>query len=134
MIRGDTVYINGDGETARDFCYVENVVQANLQAGTIDSPQAVNQVYNIAVGDKTTLNDLFKLLHANLARRDPRYAVARAVHREFRAGDVRFSLADIGKAQSLLGYRPAYRLAEGLEHAIGWYMESLARDKQELSA
>ena len=136
MLRGDTVNINGDGETARDFCYVENAVQANLLAGTIAGPQAVNQVYNIAVGEKTTLNELFQLLRASLARRDPRYAAARAAYRDFRAGDVRFSLADIGKAQSLLGYRPIYRLPEGLEHAIGWYMASLARDRpaRELSA
>ena len=136
MLRGETVYINGDGETARDFCYVENVVQANLLAGTIASAEAVNEVYNVAVGERTTLNDLFKLLRASLARRDPRYAVARAVHRDFRLGDVRYSLADIGKARRLLGYNPMYRLPEGLEHAIGWYMANLASDRstRQLSA
>lgn len=128
MLRGKTVYINGDGETARDFCFIDNVIQANLLAGTVASAEAVNQVYNIAVGDRTTLNELFAGLRAALARHDPRFATARAVHRDFRPGDVRYSLADIGKARQRLGYRPTHRLEEGLEEAIGWYVERLAPD------
>ncbi len=102
---------------------------ANLLSGTTANADALNQVYNIAVGEKTTLNELFEILRASLARRESRYAAARAVHRDFRAGDVRYSLADIGKAHSLLGYRPIFRLPEGLEQAIGWYMASLSRDR-----
>jgi UDP-N-acetylglucosamine 4-epimerase len=126
MLRGDTVYINGDGETARDFCYVENVLQANLLSGSVADTAALNQVYNVAVGDQTTLNQLFEVIRASLSGRDPRFATARPVYRDFRAGDVRFSCADIGKAQRLLGYRPTHRLNEGLEQAIGWYISNLA--------
>jgi UDP-N-acetylglucosamine 4-epimerase len=129
MLRGETVYINGDGETARDFCYVENVLQANLLSGTVASKEALNEVYNIAVGDQTTLNALFEALRASLSRRDSRFATASAVHRDFRAGDVRFSCADIGKARRLLGYRPTHRLKEGLEQAIDWYLASLSPDR-----
>jgi UDP-N-acetylglucosamine/UDP-N-acetylgalactosamine 4-epimerase len=126
MLAGKPVYINGDGETARDFCYVENVVQANLLAGTIANPEALNQVYNIAVGERTTLNQLFELLRAGVSRGKAHLSVAPAVYRDFRPGDVRFSLADISKAQRLLGYRPAYHVQEGLDKAIGWYMDSVA--------
>jgi len=134
MLRGETVYINGDGETARDFCYVENVLQANLLSGTVSSAEALNQVYNIAVGDQTSLNELFEALRTSLSRRDSRFAAARAVHRDFRAGDVRFSLADISKARRLLGYNPSHRLHEGLEQAIGWYMANLSADRSNRKA
>lgn len=125
MMRGETVFINGDGETARDFCYIDNVIQANLLAATVDDPAAVNQVYNVAVGDSTSLNQLFKALSDLLARRAAGFRRAQPTYRDFRAGDVRFSRADIGKARGLLGYHPAIRAQEGLELAIDWYVASL---------
>ncbi len=124
LLTGAPVYINGDGKTSRDFCYIANAVQANLLAATaasvipaqagIHAPQhpALNQIYNVAVGDRTTLNILFALLRNNLN------ADAQPVYRDFRAGDVRHSQADIGKAQRLLGYAPTHRLAEGVAEAI----------------
>jgi UDP-N-acetylglucosamine/UDP-N-acetylgalactosamine 4-epimerase len=134
MMRGETVFINGDGETARDFCYIENVVQANLLAGTVDDPAAVNQVYNVAVGDSTSLNTLFKTLRELLSQRDRSFDCAPPVYRDFRPGDVRFSRADIGKARSLLGYQPTCRAQEGLERAIEWYVAQLGSPRPVLEA
>ena len=121
LLQGDTVYINGDGETSRDFCFVANAVQANLLAATAENPEARNQVYNVAVGDRTTLNILFALLRDNLAAHGVS-ASTQPVYRDFRAGDVRHSQADIGKAQRLLGYAPTHRLAEGVAEAMPWYV------------
>ena len=115
------VAINGDGETSRDFCYVGNAVQANLLAATTADAAALNQVYNVAVDDRTSLNRLFELLRDELARTAPRIADRTPVHRDFRAGDVRHSRADIGKARRLLGYDPSHRLADGLRVAMPWY-------------
>jgi UDP-N-acetylglucosamine 4-epimerase len=125
MLRDDTVYINGDGETARDFCYIDNVVQANLLAATVEGAEAVGQVYNVAVGEQTTLNELHEMLAELLARRDPEFTPSRPVYRDFRPGDVRFSRADIGKATRLLSFRPTYRIREGLEEALDWYISQL---------
>jgi UDP-N-acetylglucosamine/UDP-N-acetylgalactosamine 4-epimerase len=125
MLRDETVYINGDGETARDFCYIDNVIQANLLAATVEDAAAVGQVYNVAVGEQTTLNELHDLLGELLALRDPELVPAPAVHRDFRPGDVRYSLADIGKAAGLLSFRPTYRIREGLEEALDWYISRL---------
>jgi UDP-N-acetylglucosamine 4-epimerase len=126
MIHDEPVFINGDGETSRDFCYVENVVQANLLAATERNPDASNQVYNVAVGDRTTLNDLFEAIRAELAPRFPHLEHCRPVYREFRAGDVRHSLADIGKARRLLGYEPSHGIRQGLAEAMEWYVRELA--------
>jgi UDP-N-acetylglucosamine/UDP-N-acetylgalactosamine 4-epimerase len=122
MIRDESVFINGDGETARDFCYIDNVVQANLLAGTVDDPAAVNQVYNIGTGEKTTLNQLFEMLRSALRSRYSHLSDLRPVYRDFRAGDVRLSQADIGKAKRLLGYRPVCQVSEGLARAVDWYV------------
>ncbi len=122
MIRGETVFINGDGETSRDFCFIDNVVQANLLAATTANPDAVNQVYNIAVGERTTLNELYAELYRNLLPCYPHLQGTQPVYREFRAGDVRHSLANISKAQRLLGYTPMQRLNQGLEQAMIWYI------------
>ena len=122
MIKGETVFINGDGETSRDFCFVDNAVQANLLAATTQNPEALNQVYNVAVGERTTLNELYAQLHRLLAPREPAFAGARPIYREFRAGDVRHSLADIGKAGTRLGYAPTHRIGNGLELAMPWYI------------
>jgi len=126
MLRQEPVYINGDGETARDFCYIDNVVQVNLLAGLARNPAALNQVYNVAVGEQTSLNQLFRLLREFLSLEDPEFICGEPVYRDFRAGDVRFSLADIAKAKKLLGYRPTHRVREGLERAIAWYVQRLA--------
>lgn len=135
MIQGEPVYINGDGETSRDFCFIQNVVQANLLAATATAstpaagPDAqsispVNQVYNIAVGDRTTLNDLYAQLHSNLLQLYPHLDGIQPVYRDFRSGDVRHSLADISKAQRLLGYAPTQRIGEGLALAMPWYVQN----------
>jgi UDP-N-acetylglucosamine/UDP-N-acetylgalactosamine 4-epimerase len=116
MLAGDPVQIFGDGETSRDFCYVKNVVQMNLLAALTRSPEAVNRVYNVAVHHRTSLNMLFGML------RDLMGVDAVAEYREFRPGDVRHSLADVGLAQSLLGYAPTHDLEQGLREALPWYL------------
>ncbi|MBV7483636.1 SDR family oxidoreductase [Bordetella sp. BOR01] len=123
MIRGDDVVINGDGETSRDFCFVENAVQANLLAA-LAPEEGVNQVYNVAYGGRTTLNQLYRYLAQALGGQGVRYD-KQPVHTEFRAGDVRHSQADIGKAGKLLGYQPAYDILRGLETAMPWYKQFL---------
>lgn len=125
MIKGEPVYINGDGETSRDFCYIANVVQANLLAATAPNSEAVNQVYNIAVGGRTTLNELYALLKQNLVSLYPDLKDAQAVKRQFRSGDVRHSLASIDKAREMLGYEPAQNIDKGLECSMPWYTSKI---------
>lgn len=125
MIKGDMIYINGDGETTRDFCYVENVVQANLLAATTQKPEAVNQVYNIAVGERTSLNHLYEKIRTSLTSSLPHIANATPVYRDFRAGDVRHSLADISKACRLLEFTPTHKVERGLMEAMEWYQNTL---------
>jgi UDP-N-acetylglucosamine 4-epimerase len=122
MIKGEPVYINGDGETSRDFCYIPNVVQANLLAAITQNTEAVNQVFNIAVGGRTTLNELYAHLKQNLISLCPHLKDAQAVYREFRAGDVRHSLASIDKARQILGYTPTQTLGQGVVLAMPWYL------------
>jgi UDP-N-acetylglucosamine 4-epimerase len=121
MIAGDDVHINGDGETSRDFCFVDNAVQANLLAATSTDKAARNQVYNVAVGDRTSLNQLFDTLKQALQSNGVQYKKA-PVYRDFRAGDVRHSQADIGKAQRLLGYKPTHTIKQGMNSAMPWYV------------
>lgn len=121
LLAGEPVFINGDGLTSRDFCYVDNVVQANLLAATTTNPDAIGKVYNVAVGERTTLLQLFEGIRAQVSRFRPEAAVARPVHREARAGDVRHSLADVSRARTLLGYGPKVTLMDGLARAAGWY-------------
>jgi len=123
LLRREPVYINGDGETSRDFCYIANVVQANLLAGTAVDAAALDQTYNVALGERTTLNGLFDLIQTTLRAQSPNLPAQAPIYREFRAGDVRHSLADIGKARRLLGYSPTHRIAQGLELAMGWYLK-----------
>jgi UDP-N-acetylglucosamine 4-epimerase len=123
MIQGDDIFINGDGETSRDFCFIENAVQANLLAATAGK-SAKNEVYNVAVGDRTTLNDLFNALQSALAENGKSYGKA-PVYRDFRAGDVRHSQADVSKAESKLGYAPQYRIKEGITKAMPWYIKNV---------
>jgi UDP-N-acetylglucosamine 4-epimerase len=123
MIQGEDVFINGDGETSRDFCFIENTVQMNLLAATAPE-EAKDEVYNVAVGDRTTLNDLYASIKTALASNE--VAVnAEPVYREFRAGDVRHSQADIGKAETKLGYCPEFKILEGIEKAMPWYKKFL---------
>jgi UDP-N-acetylglucosamine 4-epimerase len=121
MLRNSPVVIHGDGETTRDFCYVANVVEANLLAATTVEPGAINQVYNVAVGGRMSLNALFETLRSLLHERHPHRAIAPAIHEDFRPGDVRHSQADIAKACRLLGYDPAYDVRAGLVRALPWY-------------
>lgn len=130
MIKNDPVYINGDGETSRDFCYIDNTVQANLLAATATKEEAVNQVYNVAVGDRTSLNQLYFHLRDNLASTFPHLKDANPVYRDFRAGDVRHSLADIAKAKELIGYNPTHRINDGLKEAMDWYVGFLNHQAQ----
>jgi UDP-N-acetylglucosamine 4-epimerase len=122
--RAGPVYINGDGETSRDFCYVANAVQANLLAATATSAAAIGEVYNIAVGQRTTLNELFAAIRLEVARVVPAAAGREAGHRDFRTGDIRHSQADISKASRLLGYQPSHTLAEGLRESARWYLDA----------
>ena len=125
MLAGQPVVINGDGETSRDFCYIDNAVQANLLAATAINPEAVNQIFNVAVGNRTSLNELYATLRASLSSSFPQLGAAQPVHQDFRAGDVQHSLADIDKAQFHLHYAPTHRVAEGLAVAMDWYVGKL---------
>jgi len=125
MIKGDPVFINGDGETSRDFCYIENCVQANLRACLVRDDKALNRVYNVAYGERTTLNELFYLIRERVAERFPQAEKIEPVYRDFRPGDVRHSLADISRAGELLGYTPGYSVKQGLDLAADWYMDNL---------
>ena len=124
MIRGDEVFINGDGETSRDFCHVANAVQANLLAA-LAADEHRDRVYNVAVGQCTSLNQLFEALVAQLAASGAHYD-RKPVYRDFRAGDVRHSLADIDRAGSRLGYAPTHTLSTGLREAMPWYLNSIS--------
>jgi UDP-N-acetylglucosamine 4-epimerase len=125
LLKREPARINGDGETSRDFCFVENVVQANLLAATTANSRAVNQIYNIAVGQRTTLNELFAQLQTALRKSDSSLPKQKPVYQEFRAGDVHHSLANIDKARELLGYEPEFDLARGLGMALDWYTANL---------
>lgn len=130
MIMDNDVYINGDGETTRDFCYIENVIQANLLAAaagiinhdSVDRSDAGNEIYNIAVGGRTTLNELYKILKVNLSSHFPHLKDAEPIYRDFRKGDVLHSQANIAKARTKLGYDPSYNANEGLKEAMDWYI------------
>ena len=122
LLQGGDCHINGDGETSRDFCYVDNVVQANLLAATVEDADAINQVYNVAVGGRTSLNALYEGIRDRLAKERPELAVASAVHGGFREGDVRHSQADIGKARRLLGYAPTHDVEAGLTETAQWFL------------
>lgn len=122
LLRRETVRIFGDGETSRDFCYVKNVVQANLRAATARDETLSGEVFNVAVGERTTLNGLFRHLRSLIGKRHPFVLDVEATYEAFRQGDVRHSLADISKARSMLGYEPSHDLVAGLEEALPWYL------------
>lgn len=125
FIRHENPIINGDGNYSRDFTYIENVVQANLLAASTDDPAALNQVYNVAFGDRTTLNQLAGWLREILASYDSAIADVEIIHGDFRKGDIPHSLASVDKAKKLLGYNPQYNLRAGLEEACKWYYHNL---------
>lgn len=127
LLRGQTAYINGDGSCARDFCHVDNVVQMNLRAAMTEDRAAVNQAYNVAHGEMTSLNELFEVIRSVLGKRMPHLQNVRAMHREPRRGDMLLSKADIGKARGLLGYEPSVLLMDGLENTMDWYIENLSQ-------
>jgi len=122
LIKNEPVYINGDGETSRDFCYIDNAIQANLLAATAKE-DAANQVYNVAVGDRSSLNQLYNYLRDQLSFKFPLLRGVDPIYRDFRSGDVRHSLADIGKAVDMLGYKPSHRIYQGLEQVLDWYIK-----------
>ena len=126
LIKGESIYINGDGETSRDFSFVANVVQLNLLAATTQEKRSVNQIFNAAVGDRTTLNQLYSLLKSGLSNFSISSEDMQPIYRDFRSGDVRHSLANIEKAQSYLGYEPTHRIKEGIAEAMEWYVNLLS--------
>ena len=126
FISRQPVYINGDGETSRDFCYIENAIQANLLGATTGNPEALNQIYNVAVGERTSLNELFELERSLLSAQCPWVRDYRPEYRDFREGDVHHSQADISKARKLLGYAPTHDIRRGLSEAMSWYLRNLA--------
>jgi UDP-N-acetylglucosamine 4-epimerase len=128
MLRGEEVYINGDGETSRDFSYVINAVQMNLIAA-MASEEAKGNVYNMALGDRTTLNDLFATIRENLEKHKI-YYTKEPIYREFRPGDVRHSQADISRAKQLLGYDPTHPITDGVRNAMPWYVANIRLDIQ----
>jgi UDP-N-acetylglucosamine 4-epimerase len=126
LLAGEPCAINGDGENSRDFCYVENVVQANLLAAAAPE-EATDRVYNVACGERTTLNELFGLLRDGLAVHRPELRGAAPLYREARPGDVRESQADISRIREGLGFEPTHSVAAGLDEALDWYARDLAR-------
>lgn len=126
LLRSEPIFINGDGETSRDFCYIANVVQANILAATTTDSAAVNQIYNLALGDRTTLNDLYVLIRNLISSTNPAVTFVDPLYRAFRDGDVRHSQADISKIRQLLSYHPTHRVAEGLAAATQYYLARLA--------
>jgi len=131
LLRNRSAYVNGDGSAARDFCHVDNVVQANLLSAMTDNPGALDQAYNVAHGEMTSLADLFEIIRALLAKRHPHLRTVRAVHREPRLGDIKLSKADTGKAARLLGYAPTKGVMDGLESTMDWYMANLSPAEEE---
>ena len=128
LIRNDELRINGDGETSRDFCYIDNVVQANLLSA-LAGGEAANQVFNIAVNERTSLNQLYHTMRDLLRAQFPHLDAHQPHYVDFRRGDVRHSQADITKAATLLGYQPTHRIGEGLQQAMAWYVQHLAPSK-----
>lgn len=125
ILNKEEVFINGDGETSRDFCYIDNAVQMNLLAATSVDEGATNQVYNVALNDRTSLNKLYQMIEERLIKRVLGLEKKKPIYKDFRVGDVRHSQANIEKAQSFLGYQPKYMISEGMDEAMDWYADSL---------
>ena len=129
ILNGEDVYINGDGETSRDFTYIDNVVQANIMAGTTTNKEAFAKAYNTAAGGRETLNNLYNAISTGLKEKLPELKVKEPIYRDFRAGDIRHSNAKIDQAKTLLGYEPTHTLEEGLKESINWYINDIKGNK-----
>ena len=129
MLYSEDVYINGDGETSRDFTYIDNVVQMNIMSGMTTNKNAFGQAYNTAAGGRETLNNLFEAIKSGLESNVENLSVPKPIYRDFRAGDIRHSNADIGKAKKNIGYNPSHTLEEGLVESIEWYINDIQRSK-----
>jgi len=127
LLSSEDVFINGDGETSRDFTYIDNVIQMNLLAGTIDNPEAFGEAFNVAVGGRNTLNELYALINTELGKHIKTFSSKKAIYRDFRAGDIRHSNADITKAKNFVGYVPTHDIYQGMEAAIEWYIKELRK-------
>ncbi len=127
VLNNEDVHINGDGKTSRDFCYIDNTIQMNILAATSNNQAAANQIYNVALNDSTSLNNLFKIIQEGLVKRIDGLQKKDPIYREFRAGDVRHSMANIDKARLLLKYQPKFNIYDGMEETMDWYMESLIK-------
>lgn len=127
ILNGEDVFINGDGETSRDFTYIDNVIQANILAGTTINQEAFAQAFNTAAGGRETLNNLYNAITNGIKEKLPEIEVKEAIYRDFRAGDIRHSNANINKAKELLGYEPTHTLETGLQESIAWYIENLKK-------
>jgi len=125
LLNAEDVFINGDGETSRDFCYIDNVIQMNLLAGTTDNTKAFGEAFNVAVGGQTTLNELYSLINKELNDNIEEFIQKQATYRDFREGDIRHSNANISKAQTLVGYEPTHTINEGMKLAINWYIKNI---------
>ena len=123
LLSDEDVYINGDGKTSRDFCYIDNVIQMNLLAGTTTNEKAFGEAFNVAVGGQTTLNELYKLINTELSKNVKTFTEKQAIYRDFREGDIRHSNANISKSQNLVGYKPTHNINQGMELAIKWYID-----------
>lgn len=132
MIAGDTLFINGDGETSRDFCFVDNAVQANILAALAQG-EASGEVYNVACNARTSLNQLKDMIYSSLQKFDDDVQAPEVVYRDFRAGDIQHSQADIAKAEKLLGFEPSHQIGQGIDQAMPWYLDSLKEEQAELA-
>jgi UDP-N-acetylglucosamine/UDP-N-acetylgalactosamine 4-epimerase len=122
IIKSEEIFINGDGKTSRDFCFIENAIQANILAATNTNKKAFNNIYNIALGDRTSLNELYAMLQSAINKQS-NIKHSKLIYRDFRAGDVKHSQADISKARNLLGYRPTHKVRSGIDETINWHLE-----------
>ena len=127
IISKEDIFINGDGDTSRDFCYIENAVQINLLAATCQDEISTDQVYNVALNDRTSLNKLYQMIENAIVQRIEGLEKKSPIYRDFRPGDVMHSQADISKAKELLGYDPKYKISDGIEEAIKWYIKNLSK-------
>ncbi len=125
IIKNEQVFVNGDGQTSRDFCYVKNAVQMNLLAATTTNKKAIDQIYNVALNDQTSLNELYFMIEERLIEKVKGLKQKKPLYKDYRKGDIRHSRADIGKANKLLNYEPKYKISEGLDETIDWYVNSL---------
>jgi UDP-N-acetylglucosamine 4-epimerase len=127
ILDGEDLFINGDGETSRDFTYIDNVVQANILAGTTTNEKAFGEAFNTAIGGRETLNNLYTAITNGIKSELPKLVIKEPIYRDFRAGDIRHSNANIDKMKALLGYEPTHTLEQGLAESIAWYIKDIKR-------